>query len=105
MQRWCAAIEEEMSAWPDVTTRPMFGLMGYYRAGTMFAAIPRTRAVETPFSLLIKTAARDARLRRAGPGAAWRTLEMQSDEDIAEALRRLSRAYDTCRKVRRRTSR
>ena len=54
MQRWSAVLEEEMSGWPGVTHRPMFGLVGYYRDQRIFAAIPRTRAADTPFSLLIK---------------------------------------------------
>jgi Luciferase len=96
MRRWSALLEEEVATWPGVTTRPMFGLGGYYRDGRIFAAIPRTRAVETPFSLLIKLpGARGARLTTGrGPGAGWITFALESDADIAEALRYLGRAYE-----------
>ncbi len=127
MQRWSAVLEEEMSAWPGVTHRPMFGLIGYYRDQRIFAAIPRTRAADTPFSLLIKlhrTAQRhpstqnpragdpasprggdpgwpDARGPRvakgAGPGSGWMTLAMESEADLAQALQLLGRAYEKAR--------
>jgi hypothetical protein len=96
MQRWSALLEAEVATWPGVTTRPMFGLAGHYRDGRIFAAIPRTRAVETPFSLLIKLPdAREARLAQGrGPGAGWVTFALESDADIGEALRHLGRAYE-----------
>lgn len=96
MRRWCALLESEVAAWPRVTIRPMFGLGGCYRDGRIFAAIPRTRAVETPFSLLIKLpGARAVRLSKGrGPGAGWVTFAMESDADIGEALRHLGRAYE-----------
>ena len=95
MQRWCALLEAEISVWPQVSSRPMFGMMAFYRGKKIFAALPRTRAAETEFSLLIKLpGVPGARLRSAsGPGAGWLTFEMTSPADIAEALRRLERAY------------
>ncbi len=100
MQRWCALLEEDLSTWPAVSTRPMFGLIGYYRGGHIFAAIPRTRAVDTPFSLLIKgleTGDRRPRNPRT-PGTGWATFAMESESDIPEALRQLARAYDRAAK-------
>ena len=96
MRRWSAILEEEVGSWPGVSARPMFGLGGYYRDGRIFAAIPRTRAVETPFSLLIKLpGARGVRLIAGrGPGAGWLTFTLESDADITEALRYLGRAYE-----------
>ena len=102
MQRWCAVIEDELSTWPDVTCKPMFGLAGYYRGRDIFAAIPRTRAMGTPFSLLIKRpGARAARLTatRRGPGAGWVAFAMESESDIGEALRQLGRAYERAGKA------
>ena len=95
MQRWCALLEEEVSVWPRVKTRPMFGMLALYRGKKIFAALPRTRAAETEFSLLIKLPGADhPRLGGAsGPGAGWTTFEMNSESDIAEALRWLERAY------------
>src|SRR5512138_2434286 len=95
MQRWCALLAEEVSGWPRVTTRPMFGMLGLCRDGRMFAALPDTRAAETPFSMLLKLpGVEDDRLGVAsGPGAGWVTFEMQSEADTTEALRWLERAY------------
>ena len=95
MQRWCALLEEEIAAWPQVKCRPMFGMVALYRGKKIFAALPRIRAAETESSRLVKrTGARDARLKRAsGPGAGWATFEMNSESDFPEALRRLRSAY------------
>jgi len=81
--------------WPQVTTRPMFGMLAFYRGKKIFAALPRTRAAETESSMLIKLPGRrHARLGSAsGPGAGWTTFEMNSSDDIAEALRWLRSAY------------
>jgi hypothetical protein len=100
MQRWSAMLEEEISTWPRVSSRPMFGMVGFYRGSAIFAALPRTRAAETPFSLLIKLPdTRDDRLGGAsGPGAGWVTFEMESENDIPTALRWLERAYDKARR-------
>ena len=99
MQRWCAELEEEVSSWPGVTSRPMFGLVAFYRAKRIFAAIPRTRAVNTPYTLLLKLdAADDDRLiASSGPGSRWAGFEMASADDIAAALALLGRAYDRAR--------
>ena len=99
MQRWCAQLEEELSSWPQVTTRPMFGMLALYRGKHIFAALPRTRAADTPFSLMLKLPkASDERLKAGrGPGASWVTFAMQSESDIPEALRWLGRAYERAR--------
>jgi hypothetical protein len=99
MQRWCAQLEEEVASWPRVTTRPMFGMIAFYRDKTIFAALPRTRAAETPFSLLLKLPKiRNQRLKSGrGPGASWVTFTMEAEDDMSEALRWLGRAYEQAR--------
>lgn len=98
MQRWCAVLEEEIATWPGVNDKPMFGMTAFYRGKTIFAVLPRTRAAETPFSLLVKIPPRSPRLRKAsGPGAGWVTFAMESEEDLTEALRVLGRAYELAR--------
>jgi hypothetical protein len=96
MRRWCAMLEEELSSWPAVSMKPMFGMVAFYHGTRIFAAVPRTRAADTPRSILIKLPrAQDERLRRtSGPGAAWVTFELESEDDLADALRRLGRAYE-----------
>jgi hypothetical protein len=96
MQRWCALLGEEVSAWPEVNAKPMFGMTGFYHGPTIFAAIPRTKAPGTTRSLLIKLpGASDKRLKPAsGPGSGWMTFELESSDDINEALVWLERAYE-----------
>ena len=54
MQRLCALLEDEVSTWRDIRSKPMFGMTAYYRGQTIFAAIPRTRAAGNKSSLLLK---------------------------------------------------
>ncbi|HEU4506775.1 MAG TPA: hypothetical protein VFR78_00960 [Pyrinomonadaceae bacterium] len=97
MQRWCALLEQELLTWPDVDTKPMFGMIGFYHGKSIFSAIPRTRAPETARSILIKLPGlNEKRLRPAsGPGSGWATFELESANDITEALTWLERAYES----------
>jgi hypothetical protein len=96
MRRWCTVLSDEISSWPKVTSKPMFGMTGFYRGRRIFAALPRTRAPRTERSVLIKLpGVRHERLKgAAGPGAGWVTFELESESDIAETLRWLERAYE-----------
>lgn len=95
MQRWGALLAEEISAWPQVSSRPMFGMLAFYRGKRIFAALPRTRAAETESSLLIRLpGVEHPRLKCGGvPGAGWTTFAMSSESDISDALRCLERAH------------
>lgn len=96
MQRWCALLGEEISAWPDVSAKPMFGMIGFYHGENIFAGIPRTKAAGSARSLLIKLPAMaDMRVKPAsGPGSGWITFELESANDINEALLLLEQAYE-----------
>jgi len=96
MKRWCALLEEEVGSWPEVRTKPMFGMVALYRGTKIFAAVPRTRAAGTETSVLIKLpGTRNHQLRTtSGPGAGWTTFEIEAESDISEALKRLERAYE-----------
>jgi hypothetical protein len=105
MKAWSAGLSMEVGGWPDVAARPMFGLTALYRHDQIFAALPRTRAMETPNSLAFK-------LEKAGPRilarirrdprigvtqmqkARWFTFELTSDADLHQALEWLARAYE-----------
>jgi hypothetical protein len=102
MQRWCAQLEEEVSTWPDVSSKAMFGMSAYYRSGIVFAAIPRTRAARTASSLLLKLpkSKTSRRAPRGIPGAGWITFELHDEEDITAALTELARAYENARAAR-----
>jgi hypothetical protein len=54
MKQWSALLGEELSKWPKVTARPMFGLRGFYRGKKIFAALPVTRAIKNPNSLIFR---------------------------------------------------
>lgn len=95
MQRWCALLEQELLAWPEVSAKPMFGMIGLYFGQNIFAAIPRTKAAESARSLLLKLpGVKHRRLKRgSGPNSAWVAFELESLNDIPEALRWLEQAY------------
>lgn len=110
MKQWSATLGEELHRWPQVTSRPMFGLLGFYRKGKIFAGLPVTRAIGTPNSIIfkikampsdmVKRAAADPRVNSETkrPGAKWTIFELRSEEDIRDALWWLSRAYQRATK-------
>jgi hypothetical protein len=49
-----ALLGQELNGWPHVTSRPMFGFLGFYRRKKIFAALPVTRGVNTPDSLMFR---------------------------------------------------
>jgi hypothetical protein len=103
MKRIVALLEAEVLQWPSVTSRPMFGMNGFYRGRRIFAALPRTRAMDAPdsiaFRLLrqsrqISTQLRqDERIVAPMPGAKWISFLIHSEADIHDALNWLSLAY------------
>jgi hypothetical protein len=106
MRQWSAMLGQELSGWPGVTSRPMFGLAGFYRDGVIFAGLPCTRALNTANSIifkfdpmppgLLRRATQDPRIdsERAGPGAQWYSFELSSANDLRAALWWLNRAYE-----------
>ena len=103
MKRIAALLETEMLAWQGVTTRPMFGMTGLYRGRSIFAALPRTRAMNAPDSIAFRLAARPARISSrlredkrivASPTSEkWISFLINSEEDFHDALDWLSVAY------------
>ena len=109
MKAWSAALADEVNGWPQVTSWSFFGFIALYRKDRMFAALPRTRAMETANSLVFKIENPSARLRtqlEADPRigsmnmqkARWYTLELSSDADLHDALDWIGRAYDAAGK-------
>lgn len=91
---------EELATWPQVATKPMFGMLAYYRGASIFAALPRTRTVETPNSFMYKLPGSGrAGKKPVGPGADWQTFSVQSADDVRGALRLLQRAFDAAKPV------
>jgi hypothetical protein len=99
MQRRCALLEDELSTWPDVTSRPMFGMRAFSRGSVIFAALPRTRAMGTSSSILLKLpkARGEQVVLGRDPGAKWATFQLESDADVPETLRWLGKAFARAR--------
>lgn len=109
MKAWSAALASEVCGWPNVTARSFFGFNALYRGERMFGALPRTRGMLTPNSLVLKleTATPAVRARLAKDSRAssmqmqkarWFTFELSSDTDLHDALDWLGRAYDAAGK-------
>jgi len=106
MKVWSALLGQELNGWPQVTSRPMFGLLGFYRRKRIFAALPVTRGVNTPNSLmfriqpmpadLLARAQKEPRIdtERHLPGAKWFSFELHSAADLRAALWWLNQAYE-----------
>jgi hypothetical protein len=106
MKQWSAMLGNELITWPQVTTRPMFGLRGFYRGKKIFAALPVTRAIRNADSLifriqpmppdLLKRAKKEPRIDTESrvPSAKWFTFELNSEADFRDALWWLNQAYE-----------
>lgn len=110
MRRLCAMLGGELQSLPGVSTRPMFGFLGYSRDGIIFAALPRTRALGSANSIIFKLnaaperilqrARTDPRITISSKGRkGWQSLEISSDLDIAAAQRWLLEAWRYAVKV------
>ncbi len=104
MKVWSGLLAEEVSGWPDLTTKPMFGLTALYRGPAIFAALPKTRALGSPNAVAFKLVGasaktmgqlkRDARIQETMMAAAkWFVFEMESEEDLRGVLEWLGVAY------------
>jgi len=103
MKRLAELLEAEMLAWPNVTSRPMFGLNGIYRGSNIFAVLPRTRAMDVPDSIAFRLLKRprniidelrnDERIVASTSEAKWISFAMESDSEIHAALKWLALAY------------
>jgi len=105
MKQWSAMLEHELLGWPGVSSRPMFGFMGIHRDDSIFAALPRSRAMVTPSSIIFrfdpmptelsKRAQADPRVdfERRTPGARWFSFALSSTDDLRDALWWLEQAY------------
>ena len=104
MKAWSAALAAEVTTWPHVLTRPMFGMAALYRGKRIFAVLPRSRCLDLPNSLglklkspsprIRKMAQRDPHIRFGDMTACWWSFEMNSNADIRPALDWLGRAYE-----------
>jgi len=110
MKELSAMLEKEVSDWPGVSKRPMFGYQGLYRDGVIFAALPRSRAMKSPRSIMFKVASvtpailesanKDSRVDTVSrmPGAGWFFFELDAPSAMQGALGWLGRAYEAAKK-------
>lgn len=89
MARLGALLAAELMAWPQVTSHPMFGLQAFYRKSVVFAMLPVTRGFETPHGIAYKLASGG----EAREGQKWKTIEVETERDVAKALKVLEKAY------------
>ena len=101
MKQWSAMLKTEVSGWPQVVSRPMFGMLALFRRKKIFAALPTTRAIGTPNSVAFRLhpvpqdlAERASKEPRVTPGKHWFTFEVGSTEDLRGALWWLNQAYE-----------
>ena len=109
MKQLSALLGNELETWPKVKTRPMFGLRGFYRGNNIFAALPVTRAIKNPNSVifriqpmppeLLERARKETRidLENAVPSVKWFAFELNSEADLRDALWWLNQAYEHAR--------
>src|SRR6267143_6925458 len=110
MKELSALLENEISDWPGVSQKPMFGYQGLYRDGVIFAALPRSRAMKSPRSLMFKfasmpsaildSAKKDSRIdtNSRAPGPGWLMFEIDEASATKDALGWLGRAYEAAKK-------
>ena len=89
MKHISGLLTRELLQWPDVTTRPMFGLRAFYRGTVLFAMLPDKRAFESPDGIAYKLAPGDPNK----PGQTWHVYELENALDIDKALAHLDKAF------------
>ena len=106
MKQWSALLGEELGKWPKVTAKPMFGLRGFYRGKKIFAALPVTRAIKNPNSLIFRIkplppellvrAKKEPRIdtETRAQGAKWFVFELNSEADFRDASWWINQAYE-----------
>jgi hypothetical protein len=108
MKAWAAALEAEVTGWPRLSTRPMFGFTALYRGKHIFAILPRTRGMGSANSLAFKLENAGPRLQRrlreecristtVMRASRWFVFELACDSDLNDALEWLSRAYEAAK--------
>ena len=108
MKQWSAMLGTELSDWPQVSSKPMFGMTAFYRADQIFAVLPKTRGFqssngvafrfETISAELAEELRLDDRVLTNPIGKKWITFEVHEAKDVNAVLEWMSRAYENCRK-------
>ena len=109
LQSLLAAIEHEVSSWPRVQLKPMFGMTAIYRNRTIFGLLPKTRSIHKGDEIWLKfrkpTPATSKKIsgepRIIPPskpnGAQWYTLSEITPVDYSFVVEWLGTAYETAK--------
>lgn len=103
LKQWAVLLTDEVATWPDVQLKPMFGLVSFYRNNKIFAALPRTRVLSPPHSIIFKFHSENAETRDARErlqeyrATGWLSFELLSKKDVGAALQWLELAYRAAR--------
>jgi hypothetical protein len=110
MERWSATLAQELTQWPGVRTKPMFGLTSFYRGKTIFAAVPKSRALGSPTSVIFKIpegskwrgeASNDVRVQSENMQThKWFQFEIGDERDLRGALLWFERAFQSAKEPR-----
>jgi len=101
MKQWSAMLKTEVSGRPQISTKPMFGMMGLYRSKKIFGGLPVTRGFDTPNSVIFRfdpmppeLEGRASKDKRILPGKRWFSFDVGSTEDLRDAIWWLNQAYE-----------
>ena len=101
MKQWSAMLKTEVSGWPQIATKPMFGMMGLYRGKKIFGGLPVTRGFDTPSSIIFRfdpmpysLELRASKEPRITLGKRWFSFEVRTTGDLRDALWWLNQAYE-----------
>ena len=101
MKRWSALLNTEVTGWPHIATKPMFGMMGLYRKKKIFGGLPVTRGFDTPNSVIFRfdlmppdLQERALKDKRISPGTRWFSFQVNSTEDLRDVIWWLNQAYE-----------
>jgi hypothetical protein len=106
MKQWSAMLGHELHSWPHIKTNPMFGMLAFHRKATIFAALPITRVIGAANSVIFKIKIMPPDLLRRKDqdsrvctgktirAKGWHAFEINSEEDLRDALWWLSQAYE-----------
>lgn len=102
MKEWAEHLDRELSSWPEVTRQPMFGMIVFYRRGTIFAALPRTKSFEPGNAVAFKLydpvngLSDDPRIVKPEKVEGWIVFVLKSSKDLNGALKWFDVAYRQC---------
>jgi hypothetical protein len=109
LQALIVAVEHEVSSWPQVQLKPMFGMTAIYRNRTIFGLLPKTRSIHNGDEIWLKFPKLTRVIRkkisaesrivppRRPNGAPWHKLSQIKPEDYSLVIQWLGTAYEAAK--------